>query len=85
MRLTSSPLHTQVDDCLILAAVLSIIVFLLILIWPFVAKMIKAIGAYIIAGLYIAFGLVATIGIPAIVVPASQDSQLIYVGLGTYW
>jgi hypothetical protein len=68
-----------------LSAITSVVAFTILVLWPAVANMVKAIGAYVIAGLLTAFGLVATIGIPAIVVPAANDSELISVGLGTYW
>jgi hypothetical protein len=68
-----------------LSAITSVVAFTILVLWPAVANMVKAYGAYVIAGLLTAFGLVATIGIPAIVVPAANDSELISVGLGTYW
>jgi hypothetical protein len=64
---------------------MSILVFVIVILWPAIANMVKAIGAYVIGGLLAAFGLVATIGIPVIVVPVANDSELISVGLGTYW
>lgn len=67
------------------AAVMAVLVFILVLVWPFVARRVTPIGVYVVGGLYTAFGLVATIGVPAVVVPAAQDSELIFVGLGTYW
>lgn len=63
-----------------LSAITSVVAFTILVLWPAVANMVKAYGAYMIAGLLTAFGLVATIGIPA-----ANDSELISVGLGTYW